>query len=298
MIKAPQKNWALKVSTLIVVTACFVVMGSGLLISQNFKNILTQWGEDVQMTVYLSNDLSESELKGIENKIRSSEEVGQVAYVNQDKALGDFRAQLASYAPDMAKDEELLHLIPASMEIKLSDKVSSAAQTQTLKSLAEKFREINGVDEVSYGQEWVEKYAKLVSAIEATMRILGFIILMASLFVIANVIRASIANRKEEIIVLEMVGATTSMVRKPFLIEGATLGFTSSVFAVLLCFGLYSGIKTLLVTKLSFFQLGEHLSFISPLTMVFFIIGGTCLGAFSSYLCIRRLNDGYAGSQG
>ncbi|UOF00553.1 cell division protein FtsX [Bdellovibrio reynosensis] len=298
MMKAPQKNWALKVSTLIVVTACFVVMGSGLLISQNFKNILTQWGEDVQMTVYLANDLNESELKAIESSIKASDEVGQVTFVNQDKALGDFRAQLASYAPDMAKDDELLHLIPASMEIKISDNVSAANQGHTLKNLAEKFRKIDGVDEVSYGQEWVEKYAKLVSAIEATMSSLGFIILMASLFVIANVIRASIANRKEEIVVLEMIGATTSMVRKPFLIEGATLGFTSSILAIILCFGLYSGIRTLLVTKLSFFQLGEHLSFISPMSVVFFIVGGTCLGAFSSYLCIRRLNDGYAGSQG
>lgn len=297
-MRAPQKNWALKVSTLIVVTACFVVMGSGLLISQNFKNILTLWGEDVQMTVYLANDLSEEQIKEIEGKIKATPDVSEVTFVNQDKALTDFRAQLASYAPDMSKDEELLHLIPASLQIKLSEEINAGEQTTVLKNMANSFRQLNGVDDVSYGQEWVEKYSSLVAALSGTMNVLGFIILVAALFVISNAIRASIQNRKDEIVVLEMVGATSRMVRRPFLIEGATLGLSSSILAVFLCFFLYTGIKNLLVSKLSFLQLGEHLSFISPLSILLFIVGGACLGAFSSYICIRRLNDGYAGSQG
>ncbi|ASD65229.1 cell division protein FtsX [Bdellovibrio bacteriovorus] len=293
-----QKNWALKVSTLVVVTACFVVMGAALLVSQNFRNILTLWGEDVQMTVYLSQDLSEKGRQDIESKIKENENVAGVKFVTQEQALGDFRSQMASYAPDISQDEELLRLIPASLLVQLKSDVAAAEQTTVLQSMAGKLRQLEGVDEVSYGQDWVEKYAALVNAIELTLRALCLVILAASLFVMSNAIRASVQARKDEIVVLEMIGATPSMIRKPFLVEGAVLGVVSSVLSLGLCFAVYIGIKNLLITKLSFLQLGEHIQFMGPVLLVVFVIAGTGLGALGSYLCVRRMNDGFAGSQG
>ncbi len=293
-----QKNWALKVSTLVVVTACFVVMGAALLVSQNFRNILTLWGEDVQMTVYLSQDLSEKGRQDIEGKIKENENVAGVKFVTQEQALGDFRSQMASYAPDISQDEELLRLIPASLLVQLKSEVAAAEQTTVLQSMAGQLRQLEGVDEVSYGQDWVEKYAALVNAIELTLRALCLVILAASLFVMSNAIRASVQVRKDEIVVLEMIGATPSMIRKPFLVEGAVLGVVSSVLSLGLCFAVYVGIKNLLTTKLSFLQLGEHIQFLGPVLLVVFVIAGTGLGALGSYLCVRRMNDGFAGSQG
>lgn len=293
-----QKNWALKVSTLVVVTACFVVMGAALLVSQNFRNILTLWGEDVQMTVYLSQDLSEKGRQDIESKIKENEDVAAVKFVTQEQALGDFRSQMASYAPDISQDEELLRLIPASLLVQLKTDVAAAEQTAVLQSMAGKLRQLEGVDEVSYGQDWVEKYAALVNAIELTLRALCLVILAASLFVMSNAIRASVQARKDEIVVLEMIGATPSMIRKPFLVEGAVLGIVSSVLSLGLCFAVYIGIKNLLTTKLSFLQLGEHIQFLGPVLLVVFVVAGTGLGALGSYLCVRRMNDGFAGSQG
>lgn len=297
-MRPPQKNWALKVSTLIVVTACFVVMGASLLVSQNFRNILTLWGEDVQMTVYLAQDLSEKGRLEIEERLKATGKVGEIHLVSQEKALGDFRTQLASYAPDISQDDELLKLIPASLQVRLAESISAEEQMPTLKMLAAEVKELQGVDEVSYGQDWVEKYTALVATFEMGLRLLGFVILMAALFVISNAIRASVQNRKEEVVVLEMIGATSAMIRKPFLVEGGILGVSSSVLAMLLCWGLFAVTKDLVITKLSFLQLGNHLQFLSIATVAMFVLGGTALGALASYLCVRRINDGYAGSQG
>ena len=143
-----------------------------------------------------------------------------------------------------------------------------------------------------------EKYAALVGAIEITLQALCVVILLASLFVMSNVIRASVQSRKDEIVVLEMIGATPSMIRKPFMMEGAFLGVSSSVLAMGLCFVVYIGIKNLLTTKLSFLQLGQHIQFLGPMVLVAFVLVGTALGALGSYLCVRRINDGFAGSQG
>ncbi|CAE77836.1 ftsX [Bdellovibrio bacteriovorus HD100] len=250
------------------------------------------------MTVYLSQDLSEKGRQDIESKIKENENVAAVKFVTQEQALGDFRTQMASYAPDITQDEELLRLIPASLLVQLKSNVAAAEQTAVLQNMAGKLRQLEGVDEVSYGQDWVEKYAALVNAIELTLRALCVVILMASLFVMSNAIRASVAARKDEIVVLEMIGATPSMIRKPFLVEGAVLGVVSSVLSLGLCFAVYIGIKNLLTTKLSFLQLGEHIQFLGPLLLVTFVVAGTGLGALGSYLCVRRMNDGFAGSQG
>lgn len=289
---------ALKISTLVVVTACFVVMGAALLISQNFKNILTLWGEDMQMTVYLDPDISSVGREGIEKKLKNSGKVSTIKFINQESALTDFRMQLASYAPDITKDEELMRLIPASLQVSLSKDIQPAEQSQVLQQLALMVKELEGVDDVSYGQEWIAKYSAFVGVVEKTLNLLGIVILMAALFVISNVVRASIHNRKEEIVVLEMIGATSAMIRKPFLIDGAFLGFTSAVLAVLICLGVFHGLKNLIIERLSFVQLGEHLSFLNPLMVILFIIGGALLGALASYLCVRRINDGFAGAQG
>lgn len=297
-MKPPQKNWALKFSTLIVVTACFVVLGATLLVSQNFRSILTLWGEDVQMTVYLSQDLSDQGRLEIESRLKKTGKVSEVHLVTQEKALGEFRIQLASYAPDLSQDEDLLKLIPASLQVRLAGNIPTADQMSTLQNLADEVKGLEGVDEVSYGQDWIEKYAALVSTIEMGLRILGVVILLAALFVISNAIRASVQSRKEEIVVLEMIGATSRMIRKPFLVEGGIVGGISSVLGLGICLALFMPMKSLLINNLSFLQLGEHLSFLSIPIMGAFVVGGVALGALASYLCVRQLNDGYAGSQG
>ncbi|MBU1570573.1 MAG: hypothetical protein KKE00_08690 [Proteobacteria bacterium] len=67
-----KRNWTLQFSTLLVVTACYLVVCSSLLLSQNFKKILTVWGEDLQMTVYLSENAESSDIAEVQRKIEEN----------------------------------------------------------------------------------------------------------------------------------------------------------------------------------------------------------------------------------
>ncbi len=288
------KSWALKVSTLVVVTACFVVMGSSLLLSQNLKRILTLWGSDIQMSVYLEEDLSQERRDQLQQDLQSEPEVGKVELITQEKALEGFRSQLSTYAPDLAQDDDLLKLIPASFQVSLNEEIPVAEQNKVLTALAEKLRNVEGIDDVSYGQDWVEKYAVLVKGVEMGVNILGLVVLLAAIFVMSNVIRASVDARREEIGVMELIGATATTIRKPFLVSGMTLGASSSVLALIICFGLFAIVRHIFVTELSFLQLGSQLSFFSPIMVFVFIFAGVAIGGVGSYLCVRRINDGWA----
>jgi cell division transport system permease protein len=292
-----KKNLALQISTLVVTTACFVVMAATMLFSQNLRNILTLWGEDIQMTVYLSQDLTIEQQQNIEKSLRAEINVRDVRLITQEKALRDFRAQLATYAPDLAKDDELLKMIPASYQLNLNSNLSSTDQLQSLKTIANKAKTLEGVDDVSYGQDWVEKYSSFVAATQWITQILAFIILCAAVFVMSNVVRSLVHTRREEIEVMELFGATPMMIRRPFLLQGIWMGAISTGLALVICYGGFQFMRSVFINQLSFLRLGGQLQFLGALAIVLFILAGVCLGALASYLCVRKINDGWAASQ-
>jgi cell division transport system permease protein len=296
-MRMKKRSWVLQITTLIVATACFLVMSSSLLISQNLKKVLTLWGEDIQMTVYISPDIEPAQKEKIEEYFRSEKRIKEGKLITQAEALHDFRGQLATYAPDLAQDEDLLKLIPASYQVSLDSSLTSTEQVALLKSSAENLKKLPGVEEVSYGQDWVEKYSTFVSVIQRSFEILGLILIAASIFVMSNVVRALVQSRQEEIEVLELIGATPSMIRKPFLVQGLQMGLLAGAFSLLLSYGAFKAVQSVFMNQLSFLRLGNQLQFLTPVSLVLFLIAGTLLGLCGSYLSVRKINDGWAASR-
>jgi cell division transport system permease protein len=289
-----KKNWTLQFTTMLVVTACYLVVCSSLLLSQNLKKILTVWGEELQMTVYLSENVEANEVASLQKKIEANPNVGKIRFISKEKALADFRGQMASYAPEIMNEKDLLSLIPASFQISLSESLKVVNHLAALDVLAGSLKSEKSVAEVSYGQDWVQKYSQFLYYFEKSCQGLGIIIFCAALFVLSNVIRASIHSRRQEVEVLELIGATPAMIRRPFMIEGALIGLVSSLCAVGLSYFLYTNIVGLFQNELQFLQLGEHMSFLSMNLLAFFCLAGTMLGALGSYICVRQINDGWA----
>lgn len=291
-----KRNWTLQFSTLIVVTACYLVVCGSFLLSQNLQKILTVWGEELQMTVYLSEHTEASEVESLQKKIEANPNVGKVHFVSKESALNDFRVQMASYAPDILNEKDLLGLIPASFQVSLSNSLKAVDHLKVLNGLAGMLKSEKTVAEVSYGQEWVQKYGQFLYYFEKACQALGIIIFCAALFVLSNVIRASVQSRRQEIEVLELIGATPAMIRRPFMIEGALIGFVSSVLAVAVCYFAYANVLNFFENELNFLQLSQHLHFLGFALIASFCLAGTLLGALGSYLCVRQINDGWAAS--
>lgn len=289
-----KKNWALQFSTLVVVTACYLVVTISVLLSQNLRKILTVWGEDLQMTVYLTDNSEALDVEALQKKIEAQKNVGKVKFISKERALSEFRGQMASYAPDILNEKDLLSLIPASFQVSLSESVAAMEHVKILENLASLLKTEKTVAEVSYGQDWVQKYSRFLFYFQRACEAVGIIILGAALFVLSNVIRASVQSRRQEIEVLELIGATPGMIRRPFLLEGATLGLVSSALAVGLAYILFTGITGMFQRELQFLQLAEHLKFLNRGLIVIFCLIGAFLGAVGSYLCVRQINDGWA----
>jgi cell division transport system permease protein len=292
-----QHHFSLQFATMIVLVASFTVITGVLSISTNLNRILTLWGESMQMSVYLDENAEGDSIAEIKNFLESSGKTDTIKFVNQEQALNDFREQMSSYAPDLLSDKDLLKFIPASFQFALNKSISSLDQLSVMQSLSDKLKEFSAVEDVSYGQEWVKSYAALTKTLNGVGGLFILIIFASAAFVMANSIQSSIEQRRNEVEVLELIGATKSHIRWPFIWEALFLSAASSLTALGLAYGLFYGIREFLQNQLSFLQVAKHLNFIDPSIAVGLILLAMALGATSSWLCVKKINSGWSAAR-
>lgn len=155
-------------------------------------------------------------------------------------------------------------------------------------SFLDSLKREKGVEEVQFNREWVERIESIDRVIKAIGLFLTGLLLLASLFIISNVIRLSVVDRQDEISLLRLVGATNNFIRFPFVLEGVILGLLGSLLAIGLLwliislFPLYVG-QSLGAFK-EFFQLR---SLTAPQAAVF-ILGGALIGLIGSLSSLAR----------
>ncbi len=299
--KSFRRSWvqhtATQLATLTVLSATFAVVCFVMTLSFNLKRFLAVWGESVQMTVYLKDQVTDAQIPKIRSAIETMRDVASVTYIDKTEAVTNFKAQMASYAPDLLSDMEFSHPFPASLQVSFKDGLKSLENTSFLEKVAKRMESIEGVDDVAYGQSWVKNYSAFVNILMKAGFALIVILIAGSVFVVCNSVNSSISSRSEEIEILELVGATHRMIRLPFVFEGAVMGLTAAIFAVAINYAIFSWEKGLMAGSLVFARVVGQLSFLNLLYLVLIVLGGLSLGALGAYLTIRQLNDGWAASQ-
>lgn len=285
------------IATLSVLIGSFSILAVALLVHQNVERVLTQWGRDAKVNVYLAEPDDAVKTANIKKEIDESGLFSKVSYLSKSDALDRFKVRVNDYAPglisDLAKDNPL----PSSFELTVDGGVKSNRQFQKIVSWAKSLKAQAGVDEVSYGQGWIENYASVLKVFSLTSWIFIFVMMTGSLFVIGNSIRNSISQRRDEIEILELFGATRAMIIWPYIAEGLILGFTASVAAVFVTYLLYTWQTDLMVRELSFWDTKANLEFLNFGRIALSVVVGTGLGALGSFLWARNLSTGWAAAE-
>jgi cell division transport system permease protein len=273
------------------------VIGGVMIFTSNMQRILTLWGESQQMSVYLSDPTTTENISSLEKYFSENTNIDNLKFVKKEDALIQFREQMASYAPDLLQDSDLLKFIPASYQFSINKKVPAQDQLSIMQDIAVALKVQPGVEEVNYGQEWIKSYSTLTTGLQWAGAIFMLIIFVSAGFVMSNSVHSSIQQRRHEIEVYELIGATAKHIRTPFLWEGAFLGGLSCVLALGLSYGIFESLKDFLKNQISFLQITQHLQFINANTIVGLVTFAIFLGGFSAWLCLRRINTGWAASQ-
>ncbi len=231
---------------------------------------------------FLEKGLPSEKIKMIENKLKEYKEVKIIEVITPEKALAKFKMkfpELRGIVDNLAGNP-----FPASIEVTLKENIISSEA----KKFLEETGKIEGIEDVQYSREWVEKMESLSRVSTAVGFFLGGILILASFFIISNVIKLNVIARREEIEILRLIGAKNSFIRIPFLLEGIVLGTAGGLLALLLLFVLITLFPLYLGASLGALQEILSFEYLTLSQSMILLVGGALIGFFGSLTSLSR----------
>ncbi|MCX7919792.1 MAG: permease-like cell division protein FtsX [bacterium] len=266
-----ERSAALSIITVLTIAVALSVLGIFFWVISNLEELRASFGKEVAIIVFLNEGYDNKQIDQLVQEIRNIDGVSEVVYLPKDKALAEFMKDA-----EVKREIQLLGFnpLPDTLEVR----TATAFSKEKLENIAEQILQMPIVDSVDYGQEWVERLSQFLKVIRFFAVIVGTVIVGATLVIIANTIRLTIHNRRDEIEVMKLVGATDWLVRGPFILEGFVQGLLGAIVAVTALYGIYN---------LTLVQIGG-VAFITYPFILGLVFGGMMLGCLGAMISLRR----------
>ncbi len=259
-------------SALGVVTIAFSLFAFGLfgLVAINIRKALDQVEERVEVRAFVSDSTDIESVAAAMKDIGEFPEVARVDYVSKEKALERARKEMGEFA-----DVFEAGVLPASIEVHLRPGMRSPA---TVKSVADRMKTYHFIDDVRYGEEWVEKLYRLRNIATVAGIALGVAFAAVAIIIIGATIRMTVLARAKEISIMRLVGATDMFVRLPFLIDGLVKGVLGGLLALVFVWVANRVVNEYFMETIFF---DRELIFLG-------VVGGAMMGVLGSLVSVGR----------
>ncbi|HUU37767.1 MAG TPA: permease-like cell division protein FtsX [Candidatus Desulfaltia sp.] len=266
-----------------IICLSFLILGVFFSLSNNLQYIADQTSENMMVVFFLSPDATAAELSHIEQRIRSSPYVVRMNRVSSQQAWERFQKNF----PELREILKNLgtNPFPPSFEATLQKK---AFMSNEILGFIEDIKNTKGVEDVQFNRDWVQKMQSLSRLARAIGFFLGGILILASFFIISNVIRLNVFARQGEIEILRFVGASNTFIRLPFLLEGVTLGILGSTLSLGLLFLLVRLFPLYLGHSLGALQEIINFRYLSLSQALGMVVGGVLMGGLGSLSSLSR----------
>ncbi len=277
-ISLKRNNW-MSFASIGTVAVSLFVLGVFLILVLNMNQLANSLESQVQISVYLQDDIKESVRKKVETDIREMQGIASAKYVTRKEALERLKGRLGDqkYLLDALGDKNPL---PESVEV-------TVIRPELVQTAAESIMKMEGVEEAKYGQDVVEH----LFDITRLMRIFGLLLVLllagATLFIIANTIRLTVFARRKEIAIMKYVGATDWFIRWPFLLEGMVLGLVGGILAAIVLRSFYAAMAAKIYDTLAFFPLIPQYPFMNYVSVAI-VLSGMLIGTMGSTISLKK----------
>jgi len=258
------------------------VLGVFLILVVNMNKLATSLESQIQISVYLLDELSDTERKTAEKKIRDIKTVATVEFISRERALKILSERLG-------ENKKILDALGEANPLPNSFQVT-VKNPEDVKKTAAAIAKFSGVDEVKYGQDVAANLFEMTRLVRLFGLILMALLLFATIFIIANTIRLTVFARRKEIAIMKYVGATNWFIRWPFILEGVVLGVVGGGVSALALLSFYSAMAAKIYESLAFFPLVEKFPFMSFVSAAL-ILSGTLIGILGSTISLKRFME-------
>jgi len=225
-----RRSALMSMATILSITTILIIVGIFLLISINSSLFLKNLESQLEIVVYLEDNISQAELNNLKSNIISIDGIKEVKFVSKEEAYQRLSEDLGEQKDILSAIE--VNPLPASFEIQVKD-------PKVIEQIANRVAEFKKVEEVEYGRETAERLLNFTYIFRrAGMLVLAFLV-FASILIISNIIKITVYARRNEIEIMSLAGATSWFIKWPFIIEGFLQGFISAIFSTIILYNFY-----------------------------------------------------------
>lgn len=264
----------------LTVFICFFILNFFLLVNRGLGEVLNYFETKPEITIFLKDGLDEAKVESIQKELASYPEVKEIRYISKEKALSLYK--------EMNKDNPLLtemvtaSILPASFEV-------SAFNPKVLEDIAQNFSlKKDIVDEIIYQKDIIQSLLSWTKIVRQSGIILIAISVLIAFIMIFTLIGMKINNRKDEIKISRLLGASKFYVKRPFLLEGVIYGLCGSFLGFLLSFLIIYNLRPFINAFFQPITFVAEISLFEPLLLAIEVLLGILIGLSASWLGARR----------
>ena len=272
----------MSVAAVVVTVACLVIVGGFSSLVYNVNIMVEYLNKTNEIVAIVDASLTDAEARSVGTKINQLENVHRADFKTREKALEEFIA-------DHQNDPAFGGVDAATLRHRY---IVLLENNELMEQTAAQLRTIPGIAEVKADLELAEGFITLQNVLHIASIAVIAVLLVVSLLIISNTVKLAMYDRKDEIAIMKMVGATNGFIRLPFVVEGFVLGMLGAMIAFFLLWAMYNALVGRLaeVDTLKLFTFVPFQELLIPMVVVF-AGAGLFVGIVGSWTSIRKFMD-------
>jgi cell division transport system permease protein len=268
-------------STATIALALFV-LGAFLLVTTNLERLGAEWSRAAELSVYLTDDVTPAQRQAIETVLTPGSLIASRDYLSKIDALAQFKQTFGDLAStiDGLGDNPL----PASIEVRLQPGAAVAASVEALSATV---RSMPGVADVRFDRQWLNRLLAAIAVIRVVGIALASVLTFAAALTVANVVRLGLHARRDELDIMNLVGAPQAYIRGPFVMEGVLQGGIGSMIALVVLGAAFFALRARYLTPLASALSLSSVRFLPIGLCLWVVVGGMAVGCVGGLVAAR-----------
>lgn len=275
------RRWVASLLTVLVIGIALALPTGLYILVKNLDTLASSWHQSVRISLYLKQDVSSDKGQQLADDLAGQADISATQFISADEGLRQFkRASSFGAALDALGSNPL----PGVIEVTPKAELPPAAVGQ----LVDKLSQRSAVDHAALDQAWLRRLTAILALISRASWVIGALLSAAVVFIVGNTIRLDIENRRHEIEVMKLLGASNAFIRRPFLYSGVWYGLLGAIVAVVVLAACYIALGGPLSTLTASYDGGLGLEGLNLNEGLLLLAIGIALGWLGCIITVNR----------
>lgn len=270
-------------ASLMIMCATMIIFGIFLILTENINHFVSEIESAQGIQVFINNDATQEQVDEVGEKLRALDGVSTTEFVSKDAALNQMKEKFGDKKDLLAGYEEN-NIFPASYVVTLTDLSRS-------KEVQDQILTFDNIKKITSKDETVTTLINLANGIKIVTGVILILLIIISVFIIANTIKLTVHARRKEISIMKYVGATNSFIRWPFIVEGMIIGVLAALFTMLIIYFGYTIVVQKIMLALSHIKISVALltfKELYKLILIVYMTLGIGIGVLGSSISMKK----------